>query len=650
MGNPKTVDTPLVSIIVPAYNVEAYVRATLDSTLRQGLPPESLQIIVVDDGSTDRTAAILDEYAGSHGNIHVLHQENSGGPGSPRNAGIEFSTGKFLFFLDADDELTDNAMRDLLQVAEVEGSDVVLGKGEGINGRVVPGPAFRATKLDADLIEDNVYRTLSPWKLFRKDLIDRKRIRFHEALRIGEDQPFVASALLNAQKISVLADRPYARLRARGDGTNVTAAARSAQDFVELALAVVSVIVSESRPGRVRDGMLARPLNRTLRPIFNKHFLDLAKSEQAAIVQAISTLMLPHYNADVASHLTGLERTKMDLAVEGSVDKLRSVIAWEAGSRKHRLVSDDAGVRYNFPPALSEALGPEHIYPPALTSTVKLLDFTMNHGRASITAEVKVPGLPTRAPRAYIRLHHRETGREIDIPRDRVDATESSNGGEQTLACTLDVLSVPDGVWDLFAIQQYPGVEVVKRLGSKRSSHIDDKPACLYDGPRAHGVAYFTEGGGFLSLDIGFHVRAHRVPAAKVIGITQEAHGAATFVVSVSSITDARVALVISHPGYAGNRGTREVDARRLSDGIYGVRVKLRWIADGSLVRVRAANDDGGAMAELSESLSVTDTRALRLLEGSPGEEPALVVKQPTSRVPLRSFLDRIRRSRAGLD
>lgn len=647
MGNSSTPDAPLVSIIVPAYNVEKYVRSTLDSTLRQGLPKEFVETIVVDDGSTDGTATILAEYSANNSNIRTIYQENSGGPGGPRNVGIDAAAGKYLFFLDADDELTANAIRDLVKVAEAEGSDVILGKGEGINGRVVPGPVFRATKLDADLIEDNVYRTLSPWKLFRKELIDAKHIRFNEGLRIGEDQPFVACALLNAKKISVLADRPYARLRARGDGTNVTAEARSAKDFVELANAVVAVIIAESRPGRIRDGMLVRPLKRTIRPIFNTRFLDMPTVEQDTAVRAISALMFPHYNEDIASHLTGLERTKVGLAVEGSVDKLRSVIAWEKSNHGQLLTVGDSGIRYNFPPDLLEALGEERIYPPPVTLEARLSDFSVHGALVNIAVEARIPGLTTGAPQSCIRLSSRGTGQVIDVVDDSSDSAGPTNGGKQMISCAIDVLSLSGGIWDISVVQRYPGAEVVKRLGSKRSRLIEGKQKYLYDGARAHGLAYFTRGGGFLSLDIGFHVRAHRLPSAQIVGLMQEPDGDASIVVSVSSSSEARVILVIDTAGNTRGDGVREINAQRLSDGIYGARIGRRQMVDQSHIRAKVVNDAGEVVAGLAESLAIPDDRVVRSPKASHGEGSVLLVNRPGVRSRRQSLRDRLVRRRS---
>ena len=91
---------PLVSVIVPAYNVEAYLETCLDSILNQDYAP--LEIVLVDDGSTDYTGALCDKYARAHPCIRVIHKEN-GGLSSARNAGIAAARGSYLAFVDSDD-------------------------------------------------------------------------------------------------------------------------------------------------------------------------------------------------------------------------------------------------------------------------------------------------------------------------------------------------------------------------------------------------------------------------------------------------------------------------------------------------------------------------------------------------------------------
>ena len=96
--------TPLVSVIVPVYNVEPYLRECLRSILASSVSP--LEIIAVDDGSGDSSPAILDEFA-QEGRIKVIHQSN-GGPSKARNAGLAAATGEYVGFVDADDWMDDD--------------------------------------------------------------------------------------------------------------------------------------------------------------------------------------------------------------------------------------------------------------------------------------------------------------------------------------------------------------------------------------------------------------------------------------------------------------------------------------------------------------------------------------------------------------
>jgi len=645
MDDAAPTNRPLVSIIIPVYNVEDYVRHTLDSVLNQGLGLGQIEVIAVDDGSTDDSGRILDAYAAQYDYFVVRHQENSGGPGGPRNRGIEIASGKYLFFLDADDELTENALRDLVRVAESEGSDVVLGKGEGVNGRVVPGPVFRATKLDADLIDDSVYRTLSPWKLFRHSLIESKQIRFSETMRIGEDQPFVARAYLNAEKISVLSDRPYARLRRRDDGTNVTSTSRSVHDYMELAHAIVGVIVSESEPGRIRDGMLARPLKRTLNPVLRARLLRLPNAEQSEVVRSISKLVGPYYTEDVAQHLTGLDRIKMDCAVSGDVDTLRELISWESQNQKQLLTLGPAGIRYDVPEHLLGVIAPEKIESPPTVLVVNLRDVEVVDGKVVVTSEASVSGLPRRAPHVFIRLRGRQTGSEIDAPGVWLEAGESKGEG-RVFTCEIDVLGMDEDVWDLFVVQQFFEEEYVKRLGAQRAKHIDVQPQYIYSGTRAYAASYFTKGRGFLALDVGLKIRAHRLPIAQIVGFIPDALGV-TILVSTSSITSEQVTLNVD----AGRRplsGRRNIAGTRLSSGIYAVRLAPGEAETTATLSVE--NDAGKAQVTLADGLVMPSEKSPVSLEVMPGRDGIVVARSTASRPVKAGISGRRRRKRYSLD
>lgn len=113
-----------LSIIVPIYNVEKYLRKCVDSLLSQDLPREQYEIILVDDGSPDRCGEICEEYASRFGNVKVVHRKN-GGLSAARNTGIEIAQGKYVQFVDSDDYLEPNVLDGLMTQIEREKLDVL---------------------------------------------------------------------------------------------------------------------------------------------------------------------------------------------------------------------------------------------------------------------------------------------------------------------------------------------------------------------------------------------------------------------------------------------------------------------------------------------------------------------------------------------
>ncbi|MCC8061990.1 MAG: glycosyltransferase [Rikenellaceae bacterium] len=116
--------TPLVSLIIPAYNVAEYLPQCLDSALGQTYP--NLQIVIVDDGSTDRTPSVIDRYAASDPRVMAIHQENAGVMLARKRA-IEAATGEYLCFLDGDDYLPLDTVEILYRGIEQWQTDIICG-------------------------------------------------------------------------------------------------------------------------------------------------------------------------------------------------------------------------------------------------------------------------------------------------------------------------------------------------------------------------------------------------------------------------------------------------------------------------------------------------------------------------------------------
>ena len=170
---------PDVSLIIPAYNAMPYFTRCLDSLEGQTLGTDRMEIILIDDGSTDGTAEEADRRAAEHPSLYrVEHHPASGGPAGPRIGALDIASGRYVYFLDADDYLGVEALERLVTVADEEASDVVAGRMVSDNGRAPGGSMFTKTDRDADLFTSKAYWSISVLKLYRRSMLEQHQIRF----------------------------------------------------------------------------------------------------------------------------------------------------------------------------------------------------------------------------------------------------------------------------------------------------------------------------------------------------------------------------------------------------------------------------------------------------------------------------------------
>lgn len=199
-------NSPLISIIVPVYNVAKLLCRCLDSILRQTFT--DFECLLVDDGSTtDQSGEICDKYAAQDRRIRVFHKKN-GGASSARNMGLEHASGKWIAFVDADDHLTDNALSN-----DVFNEDLILfpyfvqktGKMVLEPCELTLPPFIEIRQFLSRHIHEGIFRTV--WsKLFKRELIGN--LRFDERISIGEDHLFLLEYLIHTRSISI-ADKPF---------------------------------------------------------------------------------------------------------------------------------------------------------------------------------------------------------------------------------------------------------------------------------------------------------------------------------------------------------------------------------------------------------------------------------------------------------
>ncbi len=202
----------LVSVIIPAYNSENFIGDCIEYILNGTY--KNIEIIVVNDGSADNTAKICDEYAEKHANIKVIHSEN-GGVSSARNKGLDAASGDYVTFVDADDKLTDDAIKVLVEAAEKTGAEItaakpfrlkldeVLVKKTASNEIILLNNSSEIVKKSVDTLFQSACA-----KLFRRDFIGDTR--FVVGKKINEDTFFTFQCLVKCKALAIVDNYIYA--------------------------------------------------------------------------------------------------------------------------------------------------------------------------------------------------------------------------------------------------------------------------------------------------------------------------------------------------------------------------------------------------------------------------------------------------------
>ncbi len=511
-----------VSVIVPVYNPGKYIEPCIDSLLGQTLPAEELELLFVDDGSTDDTPARLDKLAELHPQVRVIHIPNSGWPGKPRNIGVEQARGEYVHFVDQDDYMAPDALRRLYDMGHRNGSDIVFGK-VASNFRGVPHGVFRVNREKCTIHDAPLVDSLTPHKMFRTRFLRDNKIAYPEGKRRLEDQLYMMQSYFPAKVVSILGDYTCYYYSKRGDGKNAGSAKIVPSGYYGNLREVLDVVVENTEPGAFRDDLLRRFYRvELLGRISEPALLKYEPEYRDEMVDAVQDVTIDFVNDGVHNGLgaimrlrsTLLRRDKRDLLVE---------IARRATSVK---------------------------------GTARLEDFRWEDGRAAITVTARLVWGEDQKPLSLLRrgdrlyLHpdfHRgllEEGELVDVTdeiegyraevslRDRETAVEwpcpaefetvvedlpAVEGGPEGVVCEvvmrgtgyLDPKAVKGrdalakGMWDVWVPVRGLGLVRKARLGADRAPGVAD--ACLpalLGTPAQLTVPYFTDPHGNLTLDV----------------------------------------------------------------------------------------------------------------------------------------------------
>ncbi len=213
----------MTSVIIPIYNVEKYLRDCLNSVINQTY--KDLEIILVDDGSPDKCGEICDEYANKDERIRVIHKKN-GGLSDARNAGFSISHGDYIYFLDSDDYIIENAIEKMVSCIEKEKADIVFFDSDTLY-EDFPDPNYREyfvrsncyrTEKGSHVLRKQIgkqeYYSCVQFHFFRRSLLEKNKLKFVKDM-MHEDELFTVLAYIRAERVAQLNEIVYVkRLRA----------------------------------------------------------------------------------------------------------------------------------------------------------------------------------------------------------------------------------------------------------------------------------------------------------------------------------------------------------------------------------------------------------------------------------------------------
>jgi CDP-glycerol glycerophosphotransferase len=321
---------PAVSVIVPIFQVEPYLDACLRSIADQTL--RDLEIVAVDDGSTDGSLAIAERWAERDARMRIIRQPNRG-LGSARNTGLEAAGGEHVAFVDSDDLLPPRALERLHAVLRHTGSDFATGMVQRFDERGAPRPApflrnaFRRSRR-------RTHVTRFPWlvsdrvawnKLWRRAFLDEHGLRFPEGV-YHEDIPMVVPAHYLARAVDVVAEPVYLWRERPRSITQRRTEVGMLRDRVAAVTRVCDFLDATQPPAARRpyhESVVAEDLR------YHLDVLDVADDEYRAVFLDEANALLARFGPEVEARLPAIQRLKWQLVRRRALPELLEVLRFQ---------------------------------------------------------------------------------------------------------------------------------------------------------------------------------------------------------------------------------------------------------------------------------------------------------------------------------
>jgi glycosyltransferase involved in cell wall biosynthesis len=500
-----------VTVVVPTFNSGPLIDPLVNSMRAQTIDRDTLEVLFVDDGSTDGTPDRLEELAASDPLFRVLRLPNSGWPGQPRNVAIGEARGAYVQFVDHDDVMGPEALERMYAMGRGNNSDIVIGKVSSNHRlRGIPHALMSRTRESCTYRTAPLHDSLTVHKMYRTAFLREQGIVFPVGHYVGEDLLFMVPAVLRAEVVSVVGDYPCYFYLEREDGGNATPTRLDPKSYSGNLREIFDALLSETDDEAVRETWLRRFWRTDLvkylsEPIFPAY----EPARGLELFQALRAVADDYLPEGVFDGLFGLERARaalirgdrpaqlLELAHRASGLESRAVVE-SADWRRDRLRLSFAARFVRDPqgtPLVLRRTGERYVLDPALTEG--LMDGLDAGGPIDVTDELA-------RFRFDVLLRHRETAVTWPLQRritldlddaDPVDPEQADGEGSVTVRPVIrGSVSVDprraagggplaEGVWDVQLRVLGPGLDRNTRPSPGQDT-VDtaDVPALAVDG------------------------------------------------------------------------------------------------------------------------------------------------------------------------
>ncbi len=347
--------SPVVSVVLPVYNAEKTLHKTIDSVINQSIGFDNIELIIIDDRSTDQSRSIILSYARAYPNIvPVFFRENNGSPAIPRNVGIKLARGEYIKFIDSDDWLAPTGIENLYNLLRKTGDQYAIGRTIKVedNKYTITGE-YNSCENRVSIHPcsiPHVFQHLGPTARMMKTQFIRENNYQFPNMRFAEDKQFFIDVLTNCPTISTTTDVIYYVNRDKDNKSLVSKT--SIFEKTDTNISVIKYVISKNLPERIERMVLNRLYEfDCITRLFNRHhFLRSEKKEEyfEKFAEVLNTTAQLRYDF-TENFFEPWHKILVHLFKQQRYDDIVTLIEWSLKDKTKQTIVKDGLPYYRLP-------------------------------------------------------------------------------------------------------------------------------------------------------------------------------------------------------------------------------------------------------------------------------------------------------------